>query len=48
MTLWKPVRSFFGVDGLARETRRLEEVYQSKVADVEELRRSVLKEVFQT
>ncbi len=32
------------LDGLARETRRLEEVYRQKVEDVEELRKSILKE----
>ncbi|MCC7118366.1 MAG: restriction endonuclease subunit S [Anaerolineales bacterium] len=35
------------LDGLAQETRRLEEVYQSKLEDVEELRKSVLKEAFE-
>ncbi|WKZ47898.1 MAG: restriction endonuclease subunit S [Anaerolineales bacterium] len=36
------------LDGLAKETRRLEEVYEKKMEDVEELRKSVLKEAFQT
>jgi restriction endonuclease S subunit len=35
------------LDGLAGETRRLEEVYQSKVEGVDELRRSVLREAFE-
>ena len=46
--LRKPVRSFCGtrLDGLARETSRLEEVYRQKVADVEELKKSVLARAF--
>ena len=36
------------LDGLARETRRLEAVYRQKVEDVEELRKTILKSIFQT
>ncbi len=35
------------LDELSKETRRLEEIYQRKLDDVEELRKSVLKRVFQ-
>lgn len=34
------------LDGLAKETRRLEEVYQQKLEAVEELRKSVLQKTF--
>ncbi|TSC91409.1 MAG: type I restriction enzyme, S subunit [Parcubacteria group bacterium Licking1014_17] len=34
------------LDGLAGETRKLEEVYRKKLADLEELKKSVLKEAF--
>lgn len=36
------------LDGLARETSRLEEAYRQKAEDVEEMRKSVLREAFQT
>ena len=34
------------LDALTKETRRLEEVYRSKVEAVEELRKSVLQKAF--
>ncbi|MBE7535375.1 MAG: restriction endonuclease subunit S [Anaerolineales bacterium] len=36
------------LDELSKETRRLEAAYRQKMEDVEELRKSVLKEAFQT
>ena len=35
------------LEGLAKESRRLEEVYRQKIEDVEELRKSVLREAFE-
>lgn len=34
------------LDGLSRETKRLEEIYKKKLADLEELKKSVLQEAF--
>ena len=48
----KPVRSFYGwrivgrLEALSAETKRLEEIYQSKVEALEELKRSVLGKAF--